>query len=139
MIPRPNNRAERDGGSPFRLHFKRRWPAARYHGCEPSSSAMKQSIPRWSPLLDGVQVGLAFGLVMALLVFTGLAQTGLLGVLNALALWTVRAWCRVGLPPRGPMAIVVVAPVMILIQWSIAGLLVGLGRALKFALKVDKR
>jgi hypothetical protein len=103
---------------------------------------MNRSILRVSRLLDAVQMGLAFGVVMTALFFTGLWLgldfCGLIHSLNAPAIWMAKAWDKAGLPPHGSPAVGLVPPVMMLVQWSFVGILLGLRTAWKTRRNIGK-
>jgi len=79
-----------------------------------------------SRLLFAGAVGLFAGVLMALPLFTTAQLSGgIYEVANAPAGWLAETWTAAGLPPRGEVAWVVVPAGMILLQWSIVGVIVG--------------
>jgi hypothetical protein len=63
---------------------------------------------------------------MALPLFTTAQLSGgFYQVVNGPAAWVAQTWTEAGLPPRGEIAWVVVPAAMIVVQWSIFGLIVG--------------
>jgi len=83
----------------------------------------------------GLCLGLAVGVLMVILAFAAEKNPDAMKAwngVNAPALWGADYWThKAGLPPRGEIASLVVPSAMVLAQWSVIGLLAGLGWAFK--------
>ena len=76
--------------------------------------------------LLGGALGFLAGVVMALPLFsTAQLSGGVYEIANGPAFWLAQTWSASGLPPRGEIAWVVVPAAMIVLQWSIVGVIVG--------------
>lgn len=79
----------------------------------------------------GFGVGFAFGVVMVILAFAAEKTPAAMKAwnsVNAPALWLADWWThKAGQPPKGEIAWLVVPSAMVLLQWSVIGLLAGLG------------
>jgi hypothetical protein len=79
----------------------------------------------------GIGVGFAFGVLMVILAFAAEKNPAAMKTwngINAPALWLADWWThKAGQPPRGEIAWLVVPSAMVLLQWSVIGLLAGLG------------
>ena len=82
----------------------------------------------------GLAIGFAVGVLMVVLAFaveSDLDATKIWNGINAPALRLADCWSDAKMPPKGEIAWLVVPSVMVLVQWSFIGLLVGFGWMLK--------
>jgi len=63
----------------------------------------------------------------------GEQSPGLWKALNAPALWTANWWIAAGLPPNSEAAWVVTPAMMVVLQWSLTGSMIGMWWGMKSA------
>jgi hypothetical protein len=87
---------------------------------------------RVAKFLLGGGLGFLVGALMAFPLFFAVPIAGIFEVVNFPAMWLAHIWSDVySFPPRGEIAWVVVPAAMIVAQWSIVGISVGLFRGLR--------
>ena len=106
-----------------------------------SSQAIDMSLKIIKRPAVGVSAGFAVGIVMILLAFAvenNPDATKFWNGINAPALQLAEWWSNAKMPPEGEIAWLVVPSVMVLVQWSFIGLLLGSRWMLKSSRRTPK-